>query len=61
MTYIEKKWFKPIVQNCVEKINSKKKNQAKYYNTGSKVSANKCKDGEWVYIQNDFKEEIENW
>lgn len=53
-----KELFKPIIQNCVEKMMDSKRKQALYYNRGANKNISCFEEGEEVYIQDKF---TKNW
>lgn len=53
-----KNLFKPVIQNCVEKMLESKRKQALYYNRCANKRINCFENGEKVYVQDKF---TKNW
>ncbi|CAI6348455.1 unnamed protein product [Macrosiphum euphorbiae] len=53
-----KKLFKPVIQNCVEKMRDSKRKQALYYNRGANINISCFEEGEKVYMQDKW---TKNW
>lgn len=53
-----KQLFKPVVQDCKQRMINEKVKQAKYYNRGANKSNISFEEGEKVYLQNKF---TNNW